>query len=207
MNRLLAGAIAGAVASAAHTVAMLGVRCMARGAQREPVPPVQVTAALARRAGVRPRSAAGLRAAAALLHFGYGAAAGAVYGALHPHLPSRPAASGIGFGLLVWAASYLGWLPAAGLIRPATREPLPRNAMMLLAHVAWGVALSGTLARLGRKAAASGARHRGTEQREATLSFRRISGRGRLYCGQTRIDDGGKRISACKPSNLPGIGR
>ncbi|HEX7043656.1 MAG TPA: DUF6789 family protein [Burkholderiales bacterium] len=207
MNRLLAGAIAGAVASAMHTAAMLGVRRVMRGAQHEPVPPVQVTAAFARRTGVRPRNGAALRAAAALLHFGYGAAAGALYSALHPHLPSRPAASGVGFGLLVWAASYLGWLPAAGLIRPATQEPLPRNAMMLLAHVAWGVALSGTLARLGPAAPASGQRRREREQREATLTFRRISARRRLYCGQTRIDGGGKRISTCKPSNSPGIGR
>ncbi|HEY8554621.1 MAG TPA: DUF6789 family protein [Burkholderiales bacterium] len=207
MNRLLAGAIAGAVASAAHTAAMLGARRLARRARREPVPPVQVTAALAHRTGAHPRSAAGLRIAAALLHFGYGAAAGVVYGALHPRPPARPVANGIGFGLLVWAASYLGWLPAAGLIRPATREPFPRNAMMLLAHVAWGAALGRTVARLGRGTSAAGPHRTGTVDREATLSFRPISARRRLYWEQTRIDDGGKRISTCTPNNSPGTGR
>jgi len=50
-------------------------------------------------------------------------------------------AKGVGFGLLVWAGSYLGLLPAVGLHRPATRESARRNGMMIASHVVWGAVL------------------------------------------------------------------
>ncbi|MCA1636528.1 MAG: hypothetical protein LC802_23280 [Acidobacteria bacterium] len=42
--------------------------------------------------------------------------------------------------MAVWAGSYLGWLPAAGILRPATEHPPRRTALMIAAHVVWGVA-------------------------------------------------------------------
>ena len=48
--------------------------------------------------------------------------------------------AGVGFGVAVWAGSYLGWLPAAGIISPATEHPPRRNALMIAAHVVWGAA-------------------------------------------------------------------
>ncbi|HWS53323.1 MAG TPA: DUF1440 domain-containing protein, partial [Pyrinomonadaceae bacterium] len=71
-------------------------------------------------------------------HFGYGAACGALYGALAAERDVPPLAAGVGFGLAVWAGSYLGWLPAAGIISPATEHPPRRNALMIAAHVVWG---------------------------------------------------------------------
>jgi hypothetical protein len=47
----------------------------------------------------------------------------------------------VAYGLAVWAGSYLGWLPAAGVLPPATEEPAGKNAVMILAHVACGAAL------------------------------------------------------------------
>jgi len=47
----------------------------------------------------------------------------------------------VGYGLVVWAGSYLGLLPAVGLHRPATREPAGRNGMMIGAHVVFGAVL------------------------------------------------------------------
>jgi hypothetical protein len=41
----------------------------------------------------------------------------------------------------VWASSYLGWLPAAGLHPPAQREAAGRTAMTVGAHVVWGAVL------------------------------------------------------------------
>ena len=40
----------------------------------------------------------------------------------------------------VWMASYLGWLPGMGILKPATRHPGRRNALMLGAHLVWGAA-------------------------------------------------------------------
>jgi len=47
---------------------------------------------------------------------------------------------GIVFGLGVWAASYLAWLPALGILPPATEAPPRRNAVMIAAHIVWGAA-------------------------------------------------------------------
>lgn len=75
-------------------------------------------------------------------HFAYGAAMGTLYSALvKDALPVPRGVRGVTYGLGVWAGSYLGWLPAAGLYPPATEEPAPRNALMIAAHVVWGASL------------------------------------------------------------------
>jgi uncharacterized membrane protein YagU involved in acid resistance len=81
------------------------------------------------------------RALTLLAHYGYGAAAGAVYTALAQQLPGPPPLRGITFGLGVWTVSYLGLLPALGVLRVATEHPARRNALMIAAHVVWGAAL------------------------------------------------------------------
>lgn len=44
------------------------------------------------------------------------------------------------FGLGVWAASYLGLLPAAG-VRHSPRYDVPaRTALILTSHLVWGAA-------------------------------------------------------------------
>jgi hypothetical protein len=110
--------------------------------EQYPLPPRAVAMEVAERAGVREELDEGERQAATWAsHFGYGAACGAVYGALaaNTRLPVRAAAAaGVGFGLAVWAGSYLGWLPAAGILRPATEHPPRRNALMIAAHAVWG---------------------------------------------------------------------
>ena len=42
------------------------------------------------------------------------------------------------FGVGLWGAGYLGWVPAAGILRPATRETAGRNLMMITAHALYG---------------------------------------------------------------------
>ncbi len=38
-------------------------------------------------------------------------------------------------------ASYLGQLPAANILPPATEDAARRNALMIAAHIVWGVTL------------------------------------------------------------------
>jgi len=45
---------------------------------------------------------------------------------------------GILWGMIVWAGSYLGRFPAAGILKPATEHPARRDSMMIGAHVVWG---------------------------------------------------------------------
>ena len=107
------------------------------------MPPERVTANAARAMGAEDVAAEREPRVWATLpmHFGYGGAMGAIYGAVADRLPGPAVVKGVGFGLLVWAGSYLGLLPAAGLHRPATREPAGRNGMMIGAHVIFGAVL------------------------------------------------------------------
>jgi hypothetical protein len=111
--------------------------------ERYPLPPRRVTLGAAGAAGapVEEMSEPQRQGLTALAHFGYGAGAGAVYAALAPHLTQRPVLGGVAFGLGVWAASYLGWLPALGLPASAPDETPRRNALMIAAHLVYGGAL------------------------------------------------------------------
>ncbi len=73
-------------------------------------------------------------------HFAYGTGMGVAYGGLCLLVPPH-ALTGIAFGLSVWGASYLGWLPALHMRAAAPKEPLRRNAMTAVSHVVWGLAL------------------------------------------------------------------
>ena len=140
MHQVLAGALAGATATGPMTALMVAAHEELPPHQRYGLPPERVTANAARAIGAdevaqhqEPRVWATLPT-----HFGYGAAMGALYAAVADHVPGRDIPKGVAFGLLVWAGSYLGLLPAAGLHRPATREPARRNGMTIAAHVVWG---------------------------------------------------------------------
>ena len=147
MDNLTAGAAAGGVAGLAATVPMtLAMTAMHRrlpARQRYPLPPRQITMNAARKAGVDVREdldeeeRTGLTL---LAHFGYGTAVGALYGPLAPKHLGASVAGGVGWGLAVWAGSYLGLLPALNLLPPATRHPPRRNALMIASHVVWGAA-------------------------------------------------------------------
>ncbi len=81
-------------------------------------------------------------------HFGYGAAAGVLHQALTGTSIMARMAFGAIFGFAVWAASYLGYLPALRIRRPATRDPWQRNFTMIVAHLVWGATLGLLAARL-----------------------------------------------------------
>lgn len=145
MNAYLRGAIAGAVATIPMTLVMAILHRRLPQTRHRPEPPIEITAEVAKKAGMR-KLLAGPRLLMAtfITHFGFGAATGAMYAPLatQPRVASN--AGGILFGLGVWAASYLGWVPALRILPPATRHPAQRNMLMILAHVAWGASLAAT---------------------------------------------------------------
>ncbi|HEX8190206.1 MAG TPA: DUF6789 family protein [Pyrinomonadaceae bacterium] len=150
MNRILLGALAGLAATGPMTLAMKLMHEQLPRGERYPLPPRQVTEGLAEKAGVNEHlGEEGREAATWASHFAYGATCGALYGAVSGgRADSHPALAGVGFGLAVWAGSYLGWLPAAGIISPATEHPARRNALMIAAHVVWGAGVGAALGRL-----------------------------------------------------------
>lgn len=149
----LNGALSGLCATAPMTVTMLALHQLLPGHEQYPLPPYEITREATEKPGVVQairRLAAGGKtksqhdrvAQALLAHFGFGAAAGAVYGLAGRAIAVAPGPPrGVVYGLIVWAANYLGLLPAAGLYRAPQREPLGRHAMMITAHVVWGAAL------------------------------------------------------------------
>jgi hypothetical protein len=80
-------------------------------------------------------------------HFGYGAATGALYAAARPR--GNPGLGAL-YGVLVWGASYLGWIPATRILRPATQHPGRRNGLMIAVHLVWGTTMAATLRELQR---------------------------------------------------------
>lgn len=142
-RNVLRGAVGGFVATGPMSFVMLACHRFLPWYERYPLPPQQIVDELSHRAGVFPYLTEPERKGGAVVsHFLYGAAAGAIYG-LVSHLPGfqKPIA-GVAYGCSVWTASYLGWLPAIRILKPATEHPARRNLLMIGAHVVWGAVLN-----------------------------------------------------------------
>lgn len=117
--------------------------------ERYPLPPRIITRQLASKVGIdADLDDASTKIATIVAHFGYGTTMGAIYGAITPRNWTGPT-TGVAFGMAVWAGSYLGALPALGILTPATKHPVRRNLLMIAAHVVWGSALGATAHGLG----------------------------------------------------------
>mgnify|MGYP001217509958 CR=1 FL=1 len=138
------GAIAGFAATVPMSAAMVALYQLLPRREQYPLPPHEITEELAARADQQERVDGEIEvmAATGVLHFGYGAAAGAAYALTADRAPLPPALKGALFGLAVWAGSYLGWLPAFDILPPATEDPPRRNLLMIAAHLIYGPALA-----------------------------------------------------------------
>ena len=74
------------------------------------------------------------------LHLGYGMTGGAIYGALRNRAGST-FLDGALLGLGVWAAGYLGWLPATDLMPPVTEQSPQQIAVPIVNHALFGIAV------------------------------------------------------------------
>lgn len=108
--------------------------------------PERVADADAGAAGLPVRGAA-RGAAGVVAHLGFGAGVGATYAVLRSRTPvGRVPAGGVAWALVVYAASYLGWIPALRILPPATDDRKDRVTTMVIAHVAFGAAIDRFLA-------------------------------------------------------------
>lgn len=140
VSRASLGALAGATATFAMTAAMTRLFARLPARERYPLPPTQITSRLF---GSESASAA------LVAHFGFGAIGGALFSAI-----TRTRSAGLGslYGGAIWLGSYLGWIPAASILRPAHRHPAARSLLMLAVHGVWGVAMVLALSELERAA-------------------------------------------------------
>jgi uncharacterized membrane protein YagU involved in acid resistance len=148
----LRGALAGAAATGVMSVAMLAAQRLGAIGR---LPPHEITTEVLRRAEAAdempPRRRRWL---GWLVHFGFGATAGAVFGLLRSrlHPPGPGPLQGAAYAMVVWLLSYQGWVPALGFLPPATRDRPARQVTMVVAHLVFGVVLGSVATSTGREA-------------------------------------------------------
>jgi hypothetical protein len=135
-SRLLIGGIAGFVGTIAMTAAMRRLHERLPPRERYPLPPREIVDSTADKAGI-PIADEAAKDVTTAAHFAYGAASGALLGVAN--IMVGPVTGGVA-GVGVWLASYMGWIPGVGILKPATAHPPRRNLLMLVSHVVWGVA-------------------------------------------------------------------
>jgi putative membrane protein len=145
-KNLLKGAAAGWIATIPMTISMLIGWMLLPERERYALPPRQIVGKLAERLGQEEKlSDDSLLGITLFSHFLYGAMAGSIYTSLEHKVPLKNSMKGGLAGLLLWAGSYLGWLPVVGILKPATQHPWRRNVLMIVAHLVWGVTLGKVL--------------------------------------------------------------
>jgi hypothetical protein len=143
MSSLTRGAGAGLLATVPMSICMLALHRVLPNERDMDLAPVEVTEGVAETVGLRQHIPADLMSpTVAAAHFGYGAAGGVLYWLLTRSGASARIVLGLVFGLGVWAASYLGYLPALGIRRSATEDPPERTTTMVAAHLVWGFFLA-----------------------------------------------------------------
>lgn len=148
-RRFAKGAAAGFVATAPMTLSMLVGWTLLPKREKYPLPPRLITGKITKQLGIRDRlSEDELVTLTLLSHFGYGALFGSIYALFDQRIPLKSSLKGCWAGLALWAGSYLGWLPALGILQSAMQHPWRRNLLMIVAHIVWGVTLGEVMRKL-----------------------------------------------------------
>jgi putative membrane protein len=74
-----------------------------------------------------------------LMHYAFGAAVGALYGAIAESRPGVTRLAGIPFGMGVWATADEVSVPAAGLSSPPWERPPRAHTYSVLSHAVYGL--------------------------------------------------------------------
>jgi uncharacterized membrane protein YagU involved in acid resistance len=143
-SRLIIGGIAGLVGTMAMTAAMRRLHRRLPEAERYPLTPREIVDSHSKQLG-QPLAGEGAKDVTTAAHFAYGAAMGAMIAAMNPDPKKR---TGAAAGAAIWLASYMGWIPAVGILEPATKHPARRNLLMIAVHLVWGAATAASLREL-----------------------------------------------------------
>lgn len=129
---LTAGLAAGLVATAAKSIAEKLYPPRVHG---EPEPPEVLSERIA---GHHLDDTTKL-VASETIHWGFGAAAGAFYGALAEFYPHATSKEGANFGLVLMALTHDGVLPAMGLSAPPEEQTQREQSSEAASHLLYGV--------------------------------------------------------------------
>jgi hypothetical protein len=136
--------VGGALATVAMSAFMLGAKKL--GALGEP-PPRKLGRLVARLGGDLFPSRRKQNVLATVGHFGIGIGAGGIFGTLAPQIRRTlplPIAGAV-FGSLIWAAGYLGAMPALGLMAMPKHDRRGRPLAMIVAHWVYGTVLAASM--------------------------------------------------------------
>ncbi len=134
---LLAGALAGIVGSGAKIVGELIYPPRTLGQTPPPV-------ILAERLAGHPLSPSEQNRDMQIIHFLFGSASGAVYGAAAEFAPIVTAGYGSVFGFVFQFFTNESMVPLAGLDVPPWRQPLREHTSEFFTHILYGVATEAT---------------------------------------------------------------
>ena len=143
-SRLLIGGIAGFVGTLAMSSAMARLHRRLPAEERYPLTPREIVDTVSDQLGMELGNEAAKDATMAA-HFAYGAGCGAIIAAANPRIGRT---AGAAVGATVWLASYMGWIPAFGILKPASEHPARRNLLMIGAHLVWGATTAQALSEL-----------------------------------------------------------
>jgi uncharacterized membrane protein YagU involved in acid resistance len=73
------------------------------------------------------------------VHYAFGTATGAIYGAMAEFVPDVTVGAGIPFGTAVWLLADEVTVPLAGLSKPPAEYPLSKHAYSLASHFVYGL--------------------------------------------------------------------
>lgn len=145
MHNVLRGAAAGFAATVPMTVVMAALRTALPAEQHREMPPREIVDRTIEKASEATGERVDLDrsdriALTAVAHCAFGAAAGALYGAV---IGSRrtSAIKGVAYGLAVWALAYGVGLPSLGLHPAAPDDTTDRNEVLIASHAVWGATL------------------------------------------------------------------
>ena len=150
VSRLLSGVIAGFVATAPMSLVMEGIKLLLPSHESYALPPAKIAFNASNKAGHLPSSKEEQTILILLAHFGAGAGFGLFFGlgSIASKKPQNGLVRGSMFGLLVWSVNYLGLMPALNLHNSAEKEPIRRNALMIMAHLVYGITTDQVFKRL-----------------------------------------------------------
>lgn len=155
MHSLIRAAINGSIAGAVATTTMTAFMRLTQqtGLYQKELPPTKVTRAATKTLGIRHFvSSEEETLLTGIMHWAFGMVGGACFGIASKASDRMPARSGgLVFGLLVWAVSYMGWVPALGILPMPWNERGKHGLMPLFAHVIYGATLGMVFDRLEQR--------------------------------------------------------
>jgi putative membrane protein len=144
LTSIFRGVFSGLIATGSMTSLMMDLQSRMPAREKSPLPPASIANDLRAKAGFPPPTVEGSELLGVAAHFAYGAILGGIYGATVSRVRTLWSVKGLGYGAFVWGANYLGLLPILGVRAQARNMPPKRNAMMILAHLVWGITLAHT---------------------------------------------------------------